>query len=112
MVMRFKDSPEAPPPGCVPAGCEGKVMHAELRIGETVMMLADARCTGKPVFQGFCMNLTVATAGEVDPIFNALAEGGQVQIPLAKTFFSARFGMVVDKFGVGWMIVARPQQGK
>jgi PhnB protein len=111
-LLRFKDSPEPPPPGCVPAGAEGKVMHAQLRIGQTVLMMGDARCTGKPVFEGFSLSLGVATEAEVDRYFNGLADGGQVRMPLAKTFFSPRFGMVADRFGVGWMVLVHGAPAK
>jgi PhnB protein len=107
MLMRFKDSPEPPPPGCPPPSPE-KVMHAQFRVGDTVLMASDGRGSGKPSFQGVSLALTVPTEAEADKAFNALAEGGQVQMPLAKTFFSARFGMVADKFGISWMILATP----
>jgi PhnB protein len=110
MLMRFKDSPEPPKPGCVPPGAENKVMHAQFRVGETVVMISDARCTGKPVFQGFALSLSVATEAEADKYFAALADGGQVQSPLEKTFFSKRFGMVIDRFGVFWMVLVHPTQ--
>jgi PhnB protein len=105
MLMRFKDSPEPPSPGCVPPGAENKVMHASFRIGETIVMASDGRCLGKPTFQGFSLSLAVPNDAEAERLFAALAEGGQVQMPLAKTFFSSRFGMVADRFGVGWMII-------
>ena len=105
MVMRYKDSPEPPPPGCVPAGAEGKVMHAQFNVGETMIMASDGRCTGKPAFAGFALSLAAPTEAEANKYFNALAEGGQVQMPLAKTFFSPSFGMVMDKFGVVWMVI-------
>jgi PhnB protein len=105
VLMRFKDSPEPPQPGCVPPGSENKVMHASLRIGETTLMASDGRCTGKPSFQGFSLSLRVLTEAEAERLFTALADGGQVQMPLAKTFFSPRFGMVADRFGVMWMIL-------
>ncbi len=105
MLMRFKDSPEPPQPGCVPLGSENKVMHASLRIGGTTLMASDGRCEGKPSFQGFSLSLSVPTEAEAERRFNALADGGQVQMPLAKTFFSPRFGMVADRFGVMWMIL-------
>jgi len=108
-LLRFNNSPEPPPPGCVPPGCENKVMHAQFRVGQTIVMASDGRCTGKPVFQGFTLSLTVATEAEAEQYFKALAEGGQVQMPLAKTFFSSRFGMVADRFGVPWMILVTPQ---
>jgi len=109
MLMRFKDSPELPQPGACAPGSEDKVMHASFRIGSATMMASDGRCTGKPNFQGFSLSLTVGTAEEAEQLFAALAEGGQVQMPLARTFFSQRFGMVADRFGVGWMIMVRTE---
>ena len=109
MLMRFKDSPEPPKPGCEPSDMN-KVMHAQFQIGDTVIMASDGRATGKPNFEGFALSLTVPTEGDADKAFAALANGGKVEMPLAKTFFSARFGMVADKFGVFWMILVRPNQ--
>jgi PhnB protein len=105
MLMRFKDSPEPPQPGECPSGSADKVMHASLRIGETTVMASDGRCGGQPSFQGFALSLSVPTEAEADRRFAALANGGQVRMPLAKTFFSPRFGMVADRFGVLWMII-------
>ena len=105
MLMRFKDSPEPHQPGMVPPGAESKVMHMSLRIGDAVVMGSDGHCLGKPNFQGFSLSLTVLNAAEADRLFAALSDGGQVQMPLAKTFFSPRFGMVADRFGVGWMVI-------
>jgi PhnB protein len=108
MLMRFKDSPEPPSPGCVPPGAENKVMHASFRIGQTTVMASDGRCLGNPSFQGFSLSLAVPNEAEAERLFAALAEGGQVQMPLTKTFFSSRFGMVADRFGVSWMIIVAP----
>jgi len=108
MLMRFKDSPEPPQPGMVPPGAENKVMHASFRIGDTTVMASDGRCLGRPSFQGFSLSLTASNETEADRLFAALGEGGQVQMPLTKTFFSPRFGMVADRFGVSWMIVVAP----
>jgi PhnB protein len=105
MMMRFKESPEAPPPGAVPAGSENKVMHAALRIGDTTVMASDGRCQGKPSFQGFALSITVENEAQADRTFAALADGGQIGMPLGKTFFSPRFGMVTDRFGVSWMVL-------
>jgi PhnB protein len=80
-------------------------MHANLRIGGTTMMASDGRCTGKLNFQGFSLSLSVSTEAEAERLFTALADGGQVQMPLARTFFSPRFGMVADRFGVLWMVI-------
>ena len=103
MLMRFKESPDKEACRAAP-GMEDKVMHASLRIGNTVLLASDGQCQGKPNFQGFALSLTVQTEAEADRLFNALADGGQVQMPLAKTFWSPRFGMVSDRFGVWWMV--------
>ncbi len=105
MLMRFKDSPEPPQPGMVPRGSEDKVMHTSFRVGDTTVLASDGRCLGQPSFQGFSLSLTVPKEDEAERLFAALADGGQVQMPLAKTFFSPRFGMVADRFGVLWMII-------
>jgi PhnB protein len=104
-LVRFKDSPD---PGMCPAEDGNKVMHMSLRIGETTLLASDGRCEGKPSFQGFSLSLTVAGEADAERLFGALAEGGQVQAPLAKTFFSPSFGMVTDRFGVPWMIHVAP----
>ena len=104
LLMRFKDSPEPQQPGMVPPGSENKIMHVSFRIGDATVMASDVRCTGQTNFQGFSLSLTVANDAEAERKFAALAEGGQVQMPLTKTFWSPRFGMVADRFGVGWMI--------
>jgi PhnB protein len=105
MLMRFKDSPD---PGSCAAGAEDKVMHASFRIGDSTLMASDGSCQGQPSFQGISLSLTAADDAEAERLFAALAEGGQVQVPLAKTFFSSRFGMVADRFGVPWMVVVAP----
>lgn len=104
-LMRFKDGPQPQEPGMVPPGCEDKVMHASLRIGDTTVMASDGHCQGKPSFQGFSLSLTAADDAAADRLFAALADGGQVQMPMTKTFFASRFGMVVDRFGVSWMVL-------
>jgi len=90
MMMRFKESPEPPPPGAVPPGCSAD------KLG----------------FQGFSLSLSVPTEAEADRAFNTLADGGQVKMPLMKTFFSPRFGMLEDRFGIGWIIQAAPEGQK
>ena len=105
MMMRFKDAPQPSSPGMVPPGSEDKVMHASFRIGDTTVMASDGRCLGKPSFQGFALSITVANEAQADRTFAALADGGEVQMPLGKTFFSPRFGMVTDRFGVSWMVI-------
>jgi PhnB protein len=108
MLMRFKDSPGPPQPGMVPPGSGDKVMHATFRIGETTVLASDGRCSGHPSFQGFSLSLATGSDAEAEGLFASLADGGQVQMPLAKTFFSSRFGMVADRFGVSWMIIVAP----
>jgi PhnB protein len=105
MMMRFKESPEPPPSGAHPPGTENKIMHANMSIGTTTIMLSDGRCQGKPNFDGFSLAISVPTEAEADQAFSALAEGGKVEMPLTRTFFSPRFGMLEDRFGVGWMIL-------
>lgn len=110
MLMRFSDAPadDGPPPeGCTPppAGTGDKVMHAALRIGETTLMLSDGMCGGNPEFRGVSLSLTVADDAEAARAFASLADGGQVQVPLAPSFFASSFGMLADRFGVNWMVV-------
>lgn len=104
MLMRYKDSPEAPPPGmnCPP----DKVMHASFRLGGDTVMASDGYCTGKPSFNGFSLSITAADDADAKKRFSALADGGQVHMPLAKTFFASSFGMLADRFGVPWMVIA------
>ena len=106
MLMRFKESPEAPPPGAVAPGSEEKVMHASFRIGDTVLMASDGGCSGRSSFQGVSLSLNLAEVAEAERRFAALAAGGEVQMPLSATFWSPAFGMVVDRFGVSWMVNA------
>jgi len=105
MLMRFKESPEPHQPGMIPPGAENKIMHSTLRIGDTTVMASDGHCAGKPSFQGFSLSLSVADEATADRVFAALSKGGQVQMPLAKTFFAPRFGIVADRFGVSWMVI-------
>lgn len=104
-LFRYKDSPEPSTPGCVPPNSENKVMHSNFTVGSTQVMASDGRCEGKPNFQGFALSLSVADAAEANRRFSALADGGRVEMPLGKTFFSPCFGMVFDRFGVFWMII-------
>jgi PhnB protein len=105
MLMRYQDSPEPLQPGVLPPGSEKKVMHASLKIGDTAMMASDGRCSGKPDFKGVSLTVSAGSDGEAERLFSALGEGGKVQMPLTRTFFSSRFGMVADRFGVSWMIL-------
>lgn len=107
MLMRFKDSPEPPQPGCMAPNSEDKIMHACFHLGDTAIMASDGRCEGKPSFKGFSLSLTVDTEAEAESLFAALGAGGQVQVPMMKTFYSPRFGMVADRFGVSWMIIVK-----
>ena len=104
MMMRFKDNPD-PQPGSCPPGAENKVMHAAMHIGDTLVMASDGMAGGKPEFKGFSLSVDAQDEAEAKKLFSALGQGGQVQLPLTKTFFSPCFGMVADKFGVGWMVI-------
>ena len=104
MLMRFKNAPDQ---SMITAGAEEKVMHAQVQIGDTTVLMSDGRCLGKPNFQGFALTINAKSEAEADKLFGALSEGGQVTMPLAKTFFSPRFGMLTDKFGVGWMVLVQ-----
>jgi PhnB protein len=108
MMMRYKESPEPVRPGMIPPGFENKIMHTSFRVGETTMMASDGCSADKPSFEGFSLSLSVPTEADADRVFAALAEGGQVRMPLTKTFWSPRFGMVTDRFGLGWMISVVP----
>ncbi len=108
MLMRFKDSPEPPPAGSLPPGFENKVMHASFRVGGTTLMASDG-CGGESKFDGFSLSLAVPTAEEAERAFAALADGGQVTMPLTQTFWSPKFGMVTDRYGLGWMVSVIPQ---
>jgi PhnB protein len=101
-LMRFKEAPGDHK--CSP-GTEEKVMHSCLRIGETAVMASDGMAQGKPEFKGFSLSINAKDKAEADRLFGALSDGGQVHQPLVETFFSPRFGMVADKFGVGWMVM-------
>jgi len=104
MLIRYRDAPEPPPPGMVAPGSEDKIMHVSLRIGEATVMASDGGCRGAQRFDGFSLALIVPDATAADRAFAALAAGGEVQMPLGETFFSKRFGMVADRFGVAWMV--------
>jgi PhnB protein len=106
-VMHFKDSPD---PTMVSPGSENKVMHSSFRVGDAIVLASDGRCQGETNFQGISLTLTVPNEAEAEQRFTALSDGGQVQMPLTKTFFSPRFGMVADRFGVTWMVLVESQQ--
>ena len=105
MLMRYRDSPDPMPPGMIPPGSEEKVMHAAMRIGESLVMASDGTCSGSASFDGITLSLTVTDRSEAARVFAALSDGGQVRMPFGKTFFSPCFGMLADHFGVGWMVI-------
>jgi PhnB protein len=106
-LMRYKDSPD---PTMVQPGAGDKVMHASFRVGEATVLASDGRCGGHPSFQGFALSLTAANAADAERLFAAIADGGQVIMPLTTTFFSPRFGMTNDRFGVSWMVYVAPRE--
>ena len=104
MLMRNREAPEPPPPGMLPPGSEDKVMHASFKVGETEVMLSDGRCSGKPQFNGFSLSITAPDEAGARRMFDALGKGGQITMPIGKTFWSPCFGMLQDRFGVHWML--------
>ena len=106
-MMRYKDNPD---PQYNPPNSANKVMHALFRIGDTKVMASDGNCAGKPSFQGFALTINAADPAEAKQRFDALADGGQVQMPLNETFFAKSFGMVADRFGMSWMVIAGPKK--
>jgi PhnB protein len=104
MVVRYNESPEPTPPGMLQEGFENKIMHASFRVGDVHLMASDG-CDDKSKFDGFRLALSVPTEAEAHKAFNALAAGGDIMMPLCKTFWSPCFGMLTDKFNVGWMVM-------
>ena len=107
MQMRMNEAPDPPPPGAIPAGFENKIMHANLRIGEMNLMVSDGNSNMQPSFKGFTLSLGVDDSAQAERAFNALSVGGKVVMPLGKTFWSPCFGMLEDRFGVGWMVITQ-----
>jgi PhnB protein len=105
-MMRYKESPDPArcPDGSAPPG--EKVMHAAFKVGDSLLMASDGFCSGKPNFAGFSLSYPAKDEADAKRRFDALASGGQVTVPLAETFFARAFGMVTDRFGVGWMVLA------
>jgi PhnB protein len=111
VLLTFADAPaDAGPPGAgVP---NDAVMHAALMTGDGLLMGADDPSGGfDGSIHGMCVNFGVADAGEAKRVFDALAEGGQVQMPIGETFFSPAFGMCIDRFGTPWMVAAEAPTG-
>jgi PhnB protein len=107
MMMRFKEAPE---PSEMPECFQDKIMHASLQVGDSVLMASDGRCEGPTSFEGFSLSVTPADEAEAERIFAALGEGGLVTMPLEKTFWSPKFGILQDRFGVSWMISVAPKR--
>jgi PhnB protein len=103
-LMRYADAPEPPPPGMLPPGSENKVMHADFKVGDTTVMLSDGQCTGPVQFSGVSLAIACDSESAARRAFDALAAGGEVTVPLGKTFWSPCFGMLKDRFGLGWMV--------
>ncbi|MCK6430098.1 VOC family protein [Betaproteobacteria bacterium PRO7] len=103
MLMRYKEAPEPPPPGMVPPGWDDKVMHASFRIGESRVMASDD-CTLQAKPGGFSLSIAASDVAQGEQLFKALADGGKVTMPFGKTFWSPGFGMLTDRFGIGWMV--------
>ena len=106
MMMRFKDNPDKDKnPNCMPSD-DNKIMHAAFKVGDTTVMGSDGMAAGgKPEFKGFSLTVSAKDDAEAEKTFAALSDGGKVEMPLTKTFFSSKFGMLNDKFGIGWMVI-------
>ncbi|MGF6779050.1 VOC family protein [Paraburkholderia sp. GAS334] len=108
--MRFKDAPPSAAES-VPPGNEEKIMHTTFRIGATELMASDGDCKGEgPRPAGFSLSLTADDVPSAEKYFNALSDGGNVMMPWQATFWSKGFGMVVDRFGIPWMVTV-PHEG-
>ncbi len=101
-IMQFKD---APPDMQANMPNKDKVMHSAFKVGDTTIMATDGQCSGKAEFSGITLTIQANSDAEAEKLFNALAQGGKVNMPMSETFFATRFGMVADKFGVGWMVL-------
>jgi PhnB protein len=110
VVMHFKDAPPEMQAQMSPES-KDKVMHAAFHVGDTQIMATDGQCSGKGAFSGISLTLNAGSDAEAEKLFNALAQGGKVNMPMSETFFAHRFGMVADKFGVGWMVLNPKQPG-
>jgi len=108
MLMRYSEAPGGCPEGMLPPGFENKIMHASMRVGEAVVMASDGNSKEPASFKGFSLSLDAKDGAHAEKLFNALSQGGQVQMPLGKTFYASSFGMVADKFGVSWMVIVMP----
>lgn len=104
-LMRYSENPEPPPPSMLPPGSENRIMHASLRIGDSTVLASDGNCSGANRFDGFSLTLTAANDAEAERLFAVLAEGGQIRMPMTTTFFASRFGMLADRYGLGWMVI-------
>jgi PhnB protein len=111
MKMRFRESPDPVPESRLPAGFENKIMHASFLIGDARVMLSDGGCLTGQAIGGFSLALQYRSEAEARRAFEALAEGGRIDMPIGPTFWSPCFGMVTDRFGIQWMttVLAQPQ---
>ncbi|MBN9115545.1 MAG: VOC family protein [Pandoraea sp.] len=112
MLMRYGESPEPCPSGMLPPGSENKIMHGEFTLGDSMVMASDGMVSGKPKFDGFSLSVDFTEASAAEKAFNALADGGEVNMPLGETFFATSFGMVKDKFGMNWMVIVPKEMPK
>lgn len=112
MLMRYGDSPESCPEGMLPPGSENKIMHGEMTIGETMVMMSDGNVSGKTKFDGFSLSVDFTKEDDAKKAYDALADGGEVAMPFGPTFFAHAFGMVKDRFGMHWMVIVPREMPK
>lgn len=103
-MLRYKDVERAEVRAAMPPGCEDKVLHAELRIGDAVLMMSDGACSGRASFHGFVLTLSLATLNAARHLVTALAVGGTIHLPLGEEGVSGEVGILTDRFGVRWLI--------
>ena len=107
LMMRCKDAPLAAGQKLSP-GSEDKILHVALRVGDSLLMASDGYVTNAPVFKGFTLSLSASDPAHAKRLFDGLSPGGKVTMPLQETFYSPCFGMLEDKFGMGWMVIVQP----
>ncbi len=100
-IQTFRESPMAEHVG---PEDQDRVVHARMNVGDTVLMGSDSPSNRSSEAKGFAVSLSVDSAEEAERVFHALAEGGEIHMPIGETFWAVRFGMLLDQFGIPWMV--------